>query len=235
MVIGNGLIAQAFQRYTDNKNVLMFASGTSSSKFCTPYDCLREEKLLREFLDKCSNEILFVYFSSCSIASSNLTHDVYHTHKKKMEDIVRTDAKIYTIFRLPNVVGPIVNLDTLFYYLVDKVLEKKEFDLWSGAKRNIIDIDDAAKIINHIVDNNLFLNETVNVANLNDVTVDEIVNEISKYLSIDVKFSIVEYNDSYYIDLIKIKPIVRELGLDFNLNYLQIITEKYIATRNVNK
>jgi nucleoside-diphosphate-sugar epimerase len=235
MVIGNGLIAQAFKKYTDNENILMFASGTSSSKFCTPYDCLREESLLTEFLDKYSNQVLFVYFSSCSIANSNLTYDAYHSHKKKMEGIIRTNAKKYTIFRLPNVVGPVVNLDTLFYYLVDKVLKKKEFDLWSGAKRNIIDIDDVAKIINHIVDNNLFLNETVNVANLNDVTVDEIVNEISKYLGIDGKFTIVEYNDNYYIDLIKIKPIVRELGMNFNLNYLQIITKKYIATRNVNK
>jgi len=232
MLIGNGLIAQAFQRYTDNENVLMFASGTSSSKFCTPSDCLREEELLREFLDKCSNETLFVYFSSCSIASSNLTCDLYHTHKKKMECIIKKNAKMFTIFRLPNVVGPIVNLDTLFYYLVDKVIKQQKFDLWSGAKRNIIDIDDAANIINYIIDNNLFLNETVNVANVKDFTVDEIVNEISKYLGIEVNFLIVEYSDNYYIDLNKIEPIVRELGLDFNLNYLQLITKKYITTSN---
>lgn len=227
MVIGGGLMAQAFQRYKNNDSVLIFASGVSSSKFCTAYDCAREEGLLRKSLDECSNKILFVYFSSCSIASSNLTDDTYHTHKKKMESIIRTNAKKYTIFRLPNVVGPIVNLDTLFYYLVDKVIKQKEFDLWSGAKRNIIDIDDVVSIVNNIVDNSIFVNEIINVANLNDVTVDEIVNEISKHLDVDVKYSIIKYNDNYHIDTIKIEPIIKKLGLNFDSKYLKSVTKKY--------
>jgi len=227
MVIGSGLMAQAFQRYKNNDSILIFASGVSSSKFCTAYDCAREEGLLRKSLDKCSNKILFVYFSSCSIASSNLTDDTYHAHKKKMESIIRANAKKYTIFRLPNVVGPIVNLDTLFYYLVDKVTKQKEFDLWSGAKRNIIDIDDVVSIVNNIVDNSIFVNEIINVANLNDVTVDEIVNEISKHLDMDAKYSIIKYNDNYHIDTIRIEPIIKKLGLDFDSNYLKSIIKKY--------
>jgi nucleoside-diphosphate-sugar epimerase len=227
MVIGGGLMAQAFQRYKDNDSVLMFASGVSSSKFCTVYDCAREEDLLREALDGCDSKILFVYFSSCSIASSNLTDDIYHTHKKKMENIIQMNAKRYTIFRLPNVVGSIVNLDTLFYYLVNKVKFQREFDLWSGAKRNIIDIDDVVNIVNNIIDNGFFANEIINVANLNDVTVDEIVNEISRYLGIDAKYSIIMHNDNYHIDTIKIEPIIKKLGLDFDSNYLKNMIKKY--------
>jgi nucleoside-diphosphate-sugar epimerase len=124
-------------------------------------------------------------------------------------------------------VGHIVNLDTLFYYLVDKVKLQKEFDLWSGAKRNIIDIDDVANIVNNIIDNGFFENEIINVANLNDVTVDEVVNEISKYLSLDAKYSIIEYDDNYHIDIVKIKPIIEKLGLDFNSNYLKDMIKKY--------
>ena len=226
-MIGGGLMAQAFQRYENDDSVIIFASGVSSSKFCTVDDCAREEALLRKALDECDNKTLFVYFSSCSIASSNLTGDTYHTHKKNMEAIIQANTKKHTIFRLPNVVGRTANLDTLFYYLVDKAKSQKEFDLWSGAKRNIIDIDDVVSIVNNIIDNGVFVNEIINVANLNDVTVDEVVSEISKYLGVDVNYTIVEYNDNYHIDTIKIEPIVKKLGIAFDSNYLKNITKKY--------
>ena len=161
MVIGGGLMAQAFQRYKNIDGVLIFASGVSSSKICSVSDRAREEDLLRKTLDGYDNKILFVYFSSCSIASSNLTNDTYHTHKKKMEGIIQTNAKRYTIFRLPNVVGGAVNPDTLFYYLVNKVRLHKEFDLWSGVKRNIIDIDDVVNIVSNIIHNVFFVNEII--------------------------------------------------------------------------
>lgn len=227
MVVGGGLMAQAFQRYKNNNSTIIFASGVSSSKSCTEHDCAREEKLLRNVLGESGDKTLFVYFSSCSIASSKLTDDTYHSHKKKMEGIIRSNVKRHIIFRLPNVVGRTVNLDTLFYYLVDKVKAQKEFDLWSGAKRNVIDIDDVVRIVNYIIDNGVFVNETINIANLNDVTVDDIVSEISKHLGVDAKYSMIEYNDNYYIDTVKIEPIIKQLGLDFDLHYLKNITKKY--------
>ena len=235
MVIGNGLMAQAFYRYMNDDDIFIFASGVSSSKFCTAYDCAREEALLRKSLDKCGDKILFVYFSSCSIASSNLVSDIYHTHKKKMEEIIQMNAKRYAIFRLPNVVGSVVNLDTLFYYLVDKVKRQEAFELWSGAKRNIIDIDDVVNIVNNIIDDNIFINEITNVANLNDVTVDEIVYEIAKHLGADVKYSKIEYNDNYFIDTTKVHPIIDRLGLNFNANYLERIVKKYCGSLNLIK
>ena len=235
MVIGNGLMAQAFYRHMNDDNILIFASGVSSSKFCTAYDCAREEALLRKSLDKCDDNILFVYFSSCSIASSNLVSDIYHTHKKKMEEIIQMNAKRYAIFRLPNVVGRVVNLDTLFYYLVDKVKRQEVFELWSGAKRNIIDIDDVVNIVNNIIDDNIFINEITNVANLNDVTVDEIVYEIAKHLGADVKYSKIEYNDNYFIDTTKVHPLFDRLGLNFNANYLERIVKKYCGSLNLIK
>ena len=235
MVIGNGLMAQAFYRYMNDDDIFIFASGVSSSKFCTAYDCAREEALLRKSLDKCGDKILFVYFSSCSIASSNLVSDIYHTHKKKMEEIIQMNAKRYAIFRLPNVVGRVVNLDTLFYYLVDKVKRQEAFELWSGAKRNIIDIDDVVNIVNNIIDDNIFINEITNVANLNDVTVDEIVYEIAKHLGADVKYSKIEYNDNYFIDTTKVHPLFDRLGLNFNANYLERIVKKYCGSLNLIK
>ena len=230
MVIGNGLMAQAFYRYMNDDNILIFASGVSSSKFCTAYDCSREEALLRKSLDKCGDKILFVYFSSCSIASSNLVNDLYHTHKKKMEGIIQMNTKRYAIFRLPNVVGSFGNLDTLFYYLVDKVKRQEEFELWSGAKRNIIDIEDVVNIVNNIIDDNIFINEITNVANLKDVTVDEIVYEIAKHLGVDVNYSKIEYNDNYFIDTTKVHSIIDRMGLNFNANYLERVVKKYCGS-----
>jgi len=227
MLIGSGLMANAFNKYAIRKDILIFASGVSSSKNCTLYDCDREEHLLRDALRDNVDNRLFVYFSSCSITNPNLTNDPYHVHKKNMEKIIQKHASRCSIFRLPNVVGSVVNPNTLFYYLANSIKTGKMFKLWSGAKRNIIDIDDVVKIVNYSIDNNMFVNETVNVANLNSVTVDELVSEIERYLGLDAVYSKIECNENFYIDTIKIKPIVDKLGLEFDNGYLGRTVDKY--------
>jgi nucleoside-diphosphate-sugar epimerase len=227
MIIGNGLIAQAFHQYTDDKKVLIFASGVSSSKSCTVFDCRREESLIRKALTDNSNQTLFVYFSSCSISSSNLKNDLYHTHKKKMEGIIHRHSNRNIIFRLSNVVGKINNPSTLLPYLFNKIKSQEKFNLWHGVKRNIIDIDDVVAISNYIIQNNLFKNEIVNIANLTDNMVNDIVSEISKYLGIGAEYSIIEHSDNFYIDTTKIEPIVKHLGLSFDVNYLKGVIVKY--------
>jgi nucleoside-diphosphate-sugar epimerase len=227
MIIGNGLVARAFSQYADDKDVLIFASGVSSSKSCTVFDCRREEGLLRETLGKCSSHVLIVYFSSCGVDNYNLINDKYYIHKKKMESVVKECSNKNVIFRLSYVIGGIGNPRTLFNYFVDKVKSQKKFDLWHGARRNIIDIDDVVSLVGYIIQNGLFENETVNIANLKDNTVDEIVNEISEYLKLEAYCSLIECSDGFKVDTNKIKPIVSELGLDFGNNYLKDIVVKY--------
>jgi len=128
---------------------------------------------------------------------------------------------------LPNVVGNNANPDTLFYYLVNKIRQQEEFDLWTKNKRNIIDIDDVVKVASYIIDNNIFEGEVINIANINDNTVDDIVISISKYFEIQANFSVVEYADNYKIDTSKIKSIVKKLNVKFGNEYLDNIVRKY--------
>ena len=227
MVIGNGLIAQAFHQYINNDNVLILASGVSSSKSCTEFDCNREEKLVKEALGNCDEQTLCVYFSSCGIANPSLKNETYYVHKQRMESVIQKHSNKSVIFRLPYVVGSIGNPNTLFHYFVHKIKSKEKFDLWSGVRRNIIDIDDIVSITSYIIQNVFFENEIVNIANLKNNTIDEIVQEISNYLKIDAKYSVTECNDNYNVDATKIEAIVRDIGLDFGDNYLKGIVKKY--------
>ena len=227
MIIGSGLIAKAFHKYKNNKDVLIFASGVSNSKSCSISDCNREEQLARKILNGNNNQSLVVYFSSCSLSSTRLKNDAYHKHKKKMEGLFKVLSKRRIIFRLPNVVGNNANPDTLFYYLVSKIRQQEEFDLWTKNKRNIIDIDDVVKVASYIIDNNIFKGEVINIANINDNTVDDIVRSISKYFEIQANFSIVEFADNYKIDTSKIKSIVKKLNVKFGDEYLDNIVRKY--------
>lgn len=227
MVVGNGFIAQAFSQYAKDKDVLIFASGVAYSKSCTEADCNREEELIRKTLSDCDSQNLFVYFSSCSIANFSMTNDVYHMHKKKMEGIVQAHPNRTIIFRLSNVVGENSNASTLFDYLVNKIRDQEMFDLWRGAKRNIIDIDDVVNICNYIIKNDLFKNKVINVANLETNTVDEIVDEISKYLGVMAKYSIIKCDDDYDIDTMEIETIIDNLSLSFGCNYLKNVVAKY--------
>jgi nucleoside-diphosphate-sugar epimerase len=227
MIIGNGLIAQAFHQYINDDNILILASGVSSSKSCTEFDCNREERLVKEALGNCDEQILCIYFSSCGISNPSFKNETYYIHKKRMEGIVQEYSNKTIIFRLPYVVGGKGNPNTLFHYFVHKIKSKEKFSLWSGARRNIIDIDDIVCIVSYIIQNISFENEIINIANLKNNTIDEIVHEISNCLNIEARYSVVECDDKYNVDITKIEPIIKNIGLNFDDNYLKNVVKKY--------
>jgi len=116
MIIGTGLIAQAFiQHFEDDPNVIIFASGVSNSRENRSQAFLRERQMLIEAL---SFQKMLVYFSTCSVCDPELQTSPYVMHKKEMEVFVAHSAKDYAIFRLPQVVGETPNPNTLTNYLL---------------------------------------------------------------------------------------------------------------------
>ncbi len=121
-------------------------------------------KLLKESIDKYNNRSL-VYFSTCSVYDQQEKGSAYVQHKLHIEDFIQTRVKQYHIFRVSNLVGTSSNPNTVLNFFFNHLKNGVNFDLWTNAYRNIIDVDHAYLIMDHILKRNLFPNQVINIAN----------------------------------------------------------------------
>src|SRR5258706_941095 len=146
MIVGNGLIASAFNKagFHSTRHVI-FASGVSNSSETNPKAFDREISLIKNHLAK---NTTFVYFSTTSIFDPSKQDSVYIEHKKTIETLIRDGAQSYIIVRLPIMVGPTNNPHTLINYLVNAIITQKPLQLHKNACRHLLDIDDLVGLLN---------------------------------------------------------------------------------------
>src|SRR5690554_2026187 len=140
MIVGNGLIANAFREY-DRDDVIFFASGVSNSLETDQAQFDREENLIRKTIEENPGKI-FVYFSTCSIYDSSKNASFYVNHKLNMEHLVASDCEKYLIARVSNAVGKGGNPNLLMNYIYRSILNQTKITIHQNAKRNLIDIED---------------------------------------------------------------------------------------------
>ena len=151
MIVGNGLLANALERYRDRPDVVVFASGVSNSLEKKSKAFLREQNLLIELLQYYSTS-LFVYFGTCIVYDHSMMSTYSVQHKLKMEHLVSESASKYLIIRLPQVVGSGGNNATIINYLSNNIVRGSSFELWADAVRYIVDIDDVVRFVTFVVE-----------------------------------------------------------------------------------
>ena len=230
MVIGNGMIANRFIDYKDDDSIIIFASGVSNSKDTIEQNFLREFALLDKTI-KSNTDKALVYFSTCSIEDEELQNAPYVIHKKTIEKFIKETASGYFIFRVSNLAGVSNNPYTLLNYFIFNVLQNHPLKVWKNAYRNIIGIDDMYAITNYILQKNIFVNSTINIANPENYSVPFIINTIETYLHKKAVPFEEDKGDNYNIDVSKIEPIIRHLNIPFNDEYLASLLKKYYHSR----
>jgi len=225
MIIGKGMIAKAFSSYSNNKEVIIFASGVSNSLQNDEKEFQREKNLLLKSI-KDNINCTFVYFGTCSVDDPELFSSSYVKHKKEMERIIEEKCTRYFIFRLSQVVGK-SNSPTLINFIVDKIKNKEPFTIWKNSTRNLIDVDDVFTIADYLIENNLFINEVTNIAAPTSLSIFKIVNIVETLLDIKACYTIEERGGSYNIDTIKTLPILKNMDIYFNDKYPYLVIEKY--------
>jgi nucleoside-diphosphate-sugar epimerase len=226
MIIGNGLVARRFELYNSQDNFLVFASGVSNSKTKNPEAYSREMKLLKDSVQQYNTKTL-VYFSTCSIYDPQEKESAYVQHKLHIEDFIQTHVKQYHIFRVSNLAGKSSNPNTLLNFFFNHVKNGVNFDLWTNACRNIIDVDHAYLIIDHILKHNLFPNQVINVANPVNEPVKKIITAIETFLNIKSNYIEIDKGTCFEIDTSSIQPIIQKLGILFAPEYLMELLHKY--------
>ncbi len=225
MIVGSGLLAQAFYPfYLNRADVCIYAAGVSNSNCVDEQEFNRDKERLQSTLNKCAKDILFVYFGTCSISDPEMFNTPYLKHKIAMEDLVQKYPN-YLIFRLPQVAGRTPNPHTLLNYLYARISRSESFNLWINAKRNIIDIDDITQIATQIIEKNLFKNKVINIANPVNYRITEIVQMMEGVVGKKAIFKVIDRGSEYLIDI----NGVTLAGVNFDEHYLSKLITKYYA------
>jgi nucleoside-diphosphate-sugar epimerase len=232
MIIGSGMMARAFSAYEESDDVVVLAAGVSNSGETRPESFGRETRLVEKTIDTIGSTLL-IYFSTCSVYDPDTVGTPYVRHKLSIEKAVRERAANYLLFRLPQVVGNTSNLTTLISFLYHRIVTQQPIDVWDNACRYIIDADDAASIVSYVVDNGMFRNSTVNVAS-RPCLVADLVKTLEEIIGKTAVCTHSERGSYYPIDTTDIKPILKQLKIEFGPEYLSNVLSKYYASQHAN-
>lgn len=225
-----GAIAERFLQLNTQFKTLFFAPNTDNSQQTSSTLIEEESNELRQLISLNPNSKI-VYFSSCSVLDPSLVASSYVIYKQSMEALVQRIAPSYLIVRLPQVISRQLAESNLSRYIVDRVLSGEPFEIWSGAIRNFIDLDDVFEIVRGLLQNQKYHNQIVNVANPNSVPVIDFVQTVESVFGLEANYQIIDKSSQYDIDVSPISGIISELKISFDDSYLARTIAKYYEYR----
>lgn len=226
MIVGNGLIARAFSSHAASDEVLIFASGVSNSKEIDLMHFVRERELLRTTIE--SNPTMrCVYFSTSSVLDPLLQQEPYVVHKLACEKMLKESCNDPLILRVSNVVGKSGNPATVFNFFKHKIQNEQHFELWSGACRNFLDVDDLVSITDIVLSNEKTLKSLV-LSSPKNYLVSEIVAHISTALNKRAIYTQVEKGTCHTPDMEETLSLYTKHSIGFAPNYLENLINKYL-------
>lgn len=227
MLIGSGLLAQAFApTFSQREDVCIYAAGVSNSGCTNPHEFARERERLTEALQQAGHVDAFVYFGTCSVADPEAQHTPYVQHKLAMEQLVASHPR-HLILRLPQVAGRTPNPHTLLNFLYARISRSEAFQLWRNARRNIIDVDDVAAIARQLIANPGLRNTTLNIANPVSYPMTDIVSAMERVVGKHAVCEVSERGSGYPIDTRTMLPVMEAAGVKFGNDYLERVIGKY--------
>lgn len=228
MIVGSGLVARAFApRYAADPDTLIFASGVSNSNETQPEAFAREREMLVGYLQ--GNYRRVVYFGSCNVVNAQ-EHSAYFQHKRAMEALVVASGR-GTVLRLPQVVGCTRNPNTLTNFLRDCILQERQLTVWTGAERNLIDIEDVAAIATRMLDTDT-PPSVMAIATPWSLPMPHIVDLFEQVLGRRAQRVLVDRGEGMSIDSRFSEQVARDIGIDFGPDYPLRVIQKYYGTRN---
>lgn len=240
IIIGNGFISRNFAKIGQlHPDVLLFGAGVSDSLCTDSAQFRREADLLYSAIHHClRHDLCLVYFSSAGLVYGNYQREVcedgpvfprtsYGQHKLAMETAIRMSQARYLILRLSNPVGPNQAPHQLIPSLHRQVCNGF-VEIWSGAHRDLIDIDDAVSLTHALLVGGQ-TNETFNVASGYSVPVEEIVDYLEQRVGRFVLRNYIDRGDSYHvcIDKLKARLSANHFG-HFGPLYYQQVLDKHL-------
>ncbi len=231
-IVGSGVIARAFRPLLDElTGACVYAAGVSNSSCTDAREFERERDRLNETMAALSPDRLLLYFSTCSIDDAASRDSAYVRHKRAMEQVVAQRPR-HLILRLPQLAGRTPNPHTLLNYLHARIVRSERFKVFRGAERNIIDVDDVARIVVELVREGACA-ETINVACTRNEAIFDIVRCMEIVTGHRALFDIIDAGAGYAIDTSRIAPALARCRVSFPADYLHRTLEKYYGSHDL--
>lgn len=231
IIIGSGFIAKSFYSHLDRLkklNICLYAAGVSNSQSSNNQLLEKDKNRIIEFSKTHDQSKKLVYISTCSVEDPSRNQNPYVKNKLYIEKVLQNSFNSFLIIRLPEVVGKNSNSTTLINFFYNKIKNKKEFEIWTQAKRNIIDIDDVVFLTLNFLENSNLNNTIINIANPFSYNAKEIVKNIEELVKIKANYKLIEEgSNDWSIDISKISEIIENNKNIFGKNYLYKILKKY--------
>jgi len=224
MVIGNGLIANAFTSFKCEDKFILFASGVSNSNEFRLKEFDKEKKLISNTINNYPDKTL-IYFSTCAFYDKFFSESKYLKHKKDIESYITNNVQSYYIFRIPQLIGS-NNEMQLLGFINSKIKQNLKFDLFD-IERNLIDLEFLKKSVTYIVKSNLLLNQIINISYPQNIRVKEIVEIFEIIYNKPAIYDVKQLEGSFKITNIDlINQIFNELEL-IKEDYYEIKLKEY--------
>jgi len=217
MIIGNGMLAEAFNNYKNNNNVLILASGVSNSQEIDMSAFKREQVLLESAIDEQDDKLL-VYFSTCSMYDPVAKDTLYVKHKLKMEKLIEDKSKHFLILRVSQILGKSKN-NTLVNYLYEHIKHGKHFQVWENSNRNLIALPEVIKISQELIENEKHHNKIYHIANSLYLDITNLVDIFEVVLEKKANYTMIDKGEKYQTIPSDISIITDSLGINFNQDY----------------
>jgi nucleoside-diphosphate-sugar epimerase len=224
MIVGNGMVAKAFEPYRLNPDIKIFAAGVSRSSETRTSEFERERNLLSSHLESFAG--CLVYFSTCSV-HYEAAHNLYVRHKLMIEDEIREKAPEFLIFRLPQLVGRSENPNTLTNFFYQRLIRGERFLLRQDATRSLLDVEHAYAICDRLIADRAFRNRSIDVCLPYSVTAIDIVRTLERILGIEPRFDLVPGGERFFVPPNELAAIYDNLGIRYDARYVETVLRKY--------
>jgi nucleoside-diphosphate-sugar epimerase len=210
--------------------VTIFASGVSNSAEIEPAAFRRERELLLETIAERQSRL--VYFSTCSLTDPDRRHTPYVLHKRSMEELVAAQPG-HIILRLPQLVGRTGNPHTLVNFLADRIRNSLPFEIWSHARRCVMDVETVAALTICLLETDK-RNICSQLMPPELVTMPELVQMLEEVMGKRAIVRFVEKGDSSIIDPSLALSLASLTGEDLGPGYTFRTLKKYFGSCNAN-
>lgn len=219
------MMAKAFSAFRGRTDVVIFASGVSNSLETDPAAFKRERELLQD-VRKGHPGALLVYFGTCSVDDPERRDTPYVQHKLGMEALLAESRGAWLVLRIPLAIGRNPGSRTLAQFLHERIARGEPFEVWEGAARFPVDVDDVFRIGSRFIDDPAMWRRCINVA-LRQFPVLDFVRVLEEIVGRKANYSLARKGQRYELDCPEILQIAEELGLDLTEGYLAKVLHKY--------
>src|SRR5690606_866675 len=224
MIIGNGMLARAFStRYRDDPDVLVFASGVANTAESDERAFRRERQLFE--LSASAHAGKLVYFNSVAAALPDLEPTPYMRHKQAMEQRV-LEHPGGIVLRLPQVVGRSANPHTLANFLADRIRGGQRFSIQRRAERNLVDVDDVARIAEAMIERTR-PPRTLVIAGMRSLPMPALVAIFERVLERTAIHDLEDSGAPLPVDAGEAVAVASPLGIDLGAGYAERVVRKY--------